>query len=106
MGVSDTDESRFCVEEETAVHLVTECFGVVSQKLCFGQATWSLFEDVPATVFHQISVTGRLAVEDVIETALLEGTIDLKVGVKCNFFLTVNYKPLLLSSRVMVYLCE
>lgn len=49
----------------------------------------SLFETVPATGFLQIFGSERRALEDMVETTLLEGTMDLKVVLKCNPFLTI-----------------
>ena len=41
IGLSDTDECRFCEEEEeTPIHLVTKCFAIASLRIeCFGQET-------------------------------------------------------------------
>lgn len=50
----------------------------------------SLVEVDPAIEFYQISGTGERALEDVVETALLQGIKDLKVVVECISFISLN----------------
>lgn len=50
----------------------------------------SLVEAVSAIEFYQISGTGERALEDVVETALLQGIKDLKVVVECISFISLN----------------
>lgn len=63
---------------------------LVERKVCFGQEMCRSGEVASlkplqlASGFHQISGTGRKPVEDVVETALLEDQMDLKVVAKCN----------------------
>lgn len=78
-------------EKETPLHLVTECFTVASQNnVCFGRETCRMVEAVPATGSNHIFEAGKKEVENVVETAPSEGTMDLKLLVKCSPFSTIN----------------
>lgn len=59
----------------------------------------SLAEADPSTRFHQFSGSGRRAIDDVVRTALLEVTMDLKEEVRCNHLIFASLNLFSISTN-------